>query len=254
MRRRRDEVSCASSPFSLVKDASRSAQPTKFEALAVTIRWSSLYIADCVIDQRPVKCLLWVTSSGLIMSRLGQVSLTKPTYRRIVLRCCSVPQAKPSPDYEYRISLRPHPVGHPSSSTRDSAAGRSRPRYASGATGIGKLENGSRPKAISEVERLRRSLPEPGPENRAAISIRSARPPIIAVIGGLAAPDRQRHWLSVAAEVIVRPLAVPARPGRPGAAAQMVSPATGRRSQGKPGRRSCRTSGGRLSPLTWTRV
>jgi hypothetical protein len=64
----------------------------------------------------------WVTSSGLIMSRLGQVSLTKPTYRRIVLRCCSVPQAKPSPDYEYRISLRRHPVGHPSSSTRDSAS------------------------------------------------------------------------------------------------------------------------------------
>ena len=30
--------------------------------------------------------------------------------------------AKPSPDYEYRISLRPHPVGHPSSSTRDSAS------------------------------------------------------------------------------------------------------------------------------------
>src|SRR5258706_7931723 len=60
--------------------------------------------------------------SGLIMSRLGQVSLTKPTYRRIVLRCCSVPQAKPSPDYEYRISLRPHPVGHPSSSTWDSAS------------------------------------------------------------------------------------------------------------------------------------
>jgi hypothetical protein len=56
------------------------------------------------------------------MYRLGQVSLTKPTYRRIVLRCCSVPQAKPSPDYEYRISLRPHPVGHPSSSTRDSAS------------------------------------------------------------------------------------------------------------------------------------
>src|ERR1700731_257918 len=27
-----------------------------------------------------------------------------------------------SPDYEYRISLRPHPVGHPSSSTRDSAS------------------------------------------------------------------------------------------------------------------------------------
>ena len=70
------------------------------------------------LDDGPV----WVTSSGLIMSRLGQVSLTKPTYRRIVLRCCSVPQAKPSPDYEYRISLRPHPVGHPASSTRDSAS------------------------------------------------------------------------------------------------------------------------------------
>jgi hypothetical protein len=56
------------------------------------------------------------------MSRRGQVSLTKPTYPRIVPRCCSVPQAKPSADYEYRISLRPHPVGHPSSSTRDSAS------------------------------------------------------------------------------------------------------------------------------------
>ena len=55
----------------------------------------------------------------------------------------------------------------------------------SGATGIGKLENdGSRLEAISEIARLRRSLPEPGPENRAAISIRSARPPIITVIGG----------------------------------------------------------------------
>ena len=117
-------------------------------------------------------------------------------------------------------------------------AGRSRPRYETGATGIGKLENGSRPEAISEVARLRRSLPEPDPVNRAAISIRSARPPIITVIGGLAAPDRQHHWLSVAAEVIVRPLAVPARPERPGTAAQMVSPATGRRSQRKPGRRT----------------
>src|ERR1700738_128326 len=68
-------------------------------------------------------------------------------------------------------------------------AGRSRPRYESGATGIGKLANdGSRPEAISEIARLRRSLPEPGPENRAAISIRSARPPIITVIGGRGAP------------------------------------------------------------------
>src|SRR5580704_8644793 len=53
------------------------------------------------------------------------------------------------------------------------------PVLESGATGIGKLENGSRPEAISEIARLRRSLPEPDPENRAAISIRSARPPII---------------------------------------------------------------------------
>src|SRR6202035_5480909 len=62
-------------------------------------------------------------------------------------------------------------------------------RYESGATGIGKLENdGSRPEAISEIARLRRSLPEPGPENRAAINIRSARPPIITVTGGWGAP------------------------------------------------------------------
>src|SRR6202035_4806896 len=94
------------------------------------------------LDDGPV----WVTSSGLITSRLGQVSLTKPTYRRIVLRCCSVPQAKPSPDYEYRISLRPHPVGHP--------------------------------------------------------SIRSARPPIITVMSGLAAPDHHPSP-ALAAEVIV---------------------------------------------------
>ena len=36
--------------------------------------------------------------------------------------------------------------------------------------------------------RLRGSLPEPDPENRAAISIRSARPPIITVTGGWSAP------------------------------------------------------------------
>jgi hypothetical protein len=48
--------------------------------------------------------------------------------------------------------------------------------------------------AISEIARLRRSLPEPGPENRAAISIRSARPPIIAVIG--ASPCRRRIKMS----------------------------------------------------------
>src|SRR5271165_2592397 len=134
MRRRRDEVSCASSPFSLVKDASRSAQPTKFEALAVTIRWSSL---------------------ESIGSHCGRTL--------------------------WAIPLRAHGILQ---------AGRSRPRYASGATGIGKLENGSRPEAISEIARLRRSLPEPGPENRAALSIRSARPPIITVIG--ASPCRRR--------------------------------------------------------------
>jgi hypothetical protein len=49
-------------------------------------------------------------------------------------------------------------------------AGRSRPRYELGATGIGKLENGSRPEAINEIARLRRFLPEPDPENRAAIT------------------------------------------------------------------------------------
>ena len=135
-----------------------------------------LEITDVVIDQRPVECLFWVTSSGLIMSWLGQVSLTKPTYRRIVLRCCSVPQAKPSPDYEYRISLRPHPVGHPSSSTRDSAS-RAVPSSIrvrrDGYREAGEWQQGRRRSARA---RLRRSLPEPDPENRAAISIGSARP------------------------------------------------------------------------------
>jgi hypothetical protein len=87
------------------------------------------------------------------MSWLGQVSLTKPTYRRIVLRCCSVPQAKPSPDYEYRISLRPHRRtlwAIPLRAHGILQAGRSRPRHEAGATGIGKLENGSMPEAISE--------------------------------------------------------------------------------------------------------
>src|SRR5271165_6108538 len=96
------------------------------------------------------------------MSRLGQVSLTKPTYRRIVLRCCSVPQAKPSPDYEYRISLRPHLWAIPLRAHGILQAGRARPRYESGATGIGKPENGSRPKAISEIARLRKVFARAG--------------------------------------------------------------------------------------------
>src|SRR5690348_12412820 len=41
---------------------------------------------------------------------------------------------------------------------------------ASGATGIGK------PEEFGEIARIRRSLPGPSPENRAMISIRSARP------------------------------------------------------------------------------
>src|ERR1700732_3887304 len=117
----------------------------------------------------------WVTSSGLIMSRLGQVSLTKPTYRRIVLRCCSVPQAKPSPDYEYRISLRPHPADHPSSSTRDSASRAvqssirvRRDRYRE--AGEWQQAGGNQPDRAAQ-----KVFARAGPENRAAISIRSAR-------------------------------------------------------------------------------
>jgi hypothetical protein len=75
----------------------------------------------------------------------------------------------------------------------------------SGATGIGKLENGSRPEAISEIARLGRSLPEPDPENRAAISIRSARPPIITVIGALPVGTRLKSHPSaiVAADIVL---------------------------------------------------
>src|ERR1700738_766313 len=125
-----------------------------------------------------------VTSSGLIMSRLGQVSLTKPTYRRIVLRCCSVPQAKPSPDYEYRISLRPHPGGHPSSSTWDSAS-RTVPSSIrvrrDGYREAGEWQQAGGDQRDRAAQKV--FVTEPGPGNRAAISIRSARPPIITVIG-----------------------------------------------------------------------
>jgi hypothetical protein len=38
-----------------------------------------------------VGCPLWVTSSGFDNVRLGQVSLTQQTYRRIFLRGRSVP-------------------------------------------------------------------------------------------------------------------------------------------------------------------
>jgi hypothetical protein len=82
--------------------------------------------------------------------------------------------------------------------TAKTAAGK--PRTTSGRGSSGHCperppDRGRRADAAPRSDRL----PEPGPENRAAISIRSARPPIITVIGGLAAPDRQRHWLSVAA-------------------------------------------------------
>jgi hypothetical protein len=39
-------------------------------------------------------------------------------------------------------------------------------------------------------------LPEPGPENRAAISIRSARPPIITVIGASPVGARSKYQSS----------------------------------------------------------
>ena len=48
------EVSCVSSPFSLVKDAGRSAKPTKREALAVMIQWASSILADFVILSLPL--------------------------------------------------------------------------------------------------------------------------------------------------------------------------------------------------------
>src|SRR5271169_2611165 len=42
----------------------------------------------------------------------------------------------------------------------------------------GSWENGSKPKAISEIARLRRSLPEPDPENRAPLRV---NPPATAI-------------------------------------------------------------------------
>ena len=167
------------------------------------------------------------------MSRLGQVSLTKPTYRRIVLRCCSVPQAKPSPDYEYRISLRPHPVGHPSSSTRDSAS-----------------------RAVPSSIRVRRDgYREAGEWQQAGGDQRDRAAQKVFARAGSRKPRSDQHQecsttdnhgyerLGSAGPSSVagarggsnrRRLAVPARPARPGAAAQMAPPATCRRSQGQP--------------------
>src|SRR4029077_10841061 len=118
------------------------------------------------------------------MSRLGQVSLTKPTYRRIVLRCCSVPQAKPSPDFQYRISVRPHPVGYPSSSTRDSASRAVPSSIRVRRDGYREAGEWQQAGGDQRDRAAQKSLLESDPENRAAISIRSARPPIITVMGG----------------------------------------------------------------------
>ena len=96
--------------------------PSRCGSFTIVRPWSAGGALNRRVLRGQHECPERVTSSGLITSGLGQVSLTKPTYRRIVLRCCSVPQVKPSPDYEYRISLRPYPVDHPSSSTRDSAS------------------------------------------------------------------------------------------------------------------------------------
>ena len=137
------------------------------------------------------------------MSRLGQVSLTKPTYRRIVLRCCSVPQAKPSPDYEYRISLRRHPVGHPSSSTRDSASRAVPSSIRVRRDGYREAGEWQQAGGDQRDRAAQKVFARAGSRKPRSISIRSARPPIITVMSGLAAPDRQRHWLSaLAAEVI----------------------------------------------------
>ena len=157
------------------------------------------------------------------MSRLGQVSLTKPTYRRIVLRCCSVPQAKPSPDYEYRISLRPHPVGHPSSSTRDSAS-----------TAV-----------LSSIRVRRDGYRKAGEWQQAGGDQRDRPAQEVFARAGSRKPRSDQHqecsttdnhgYERLGGAGPTTSLVVGARGGsdrRPGAGTQMVSPATGRRSQG----------------------
>src|SRR5258705_11386838 len=83
------------------------------------------------------------------MSRLGQVSLTKPTYRRIVLRCCSVPTSEALARLRVSDLTAAAPCG-PSLFEHTGFCKQGGPVLESGATGIGKLENGSRPEAISE--------------------------------------------------------------------------------------------------------
>ena len=48
--------------FSLVKDASRSAQASETRGARRDDPLGVLDIADFVIDQRPVECLFWVTT------------------------------------------------------------------------------------------------------------------------------------------------------------------------------------------------
>jgi hypothetical protein len=54
-------VSCVSSPFSLVREASRSAQPNETRGVRRDDPLGILDIADFVIDQRSVECLFRVS-------------------------------------------------------------------------------------------------------------------------------------------------------------------------------------------------
>ena len=116
------------------------------------------------------------------MSRLGQVSLTKPTMNSPSMLLSATSEALARlrvSDLTAAAPCGPSLFEHTGFCKQGGPVlDTSQARRVSGSWG-----NGSRPKAISEIARLRRSLPEPDPENRAAISIRSARPPIITVIG-----------------------------------------------------------------------
>jgi hypothetical protein len=71
-------VSCVSSPFSLVREASRSAQPNETRGVRRDDPMGILDIADFVIDQRSVECLFRVTGgktpTEYMFSELPQIA------------------------------------------------------------------------------------------------------------------------------------------------------------------------------------
>src|ERR1700738_3317980 len=128
-----------------------------------------------------------------------------------------MPQAKPSPDYEYRISLRPHPVGHPSSSTRDSASRAVPSSIRVRRDGYREAGEWQQAGGDQRDRAAQKVFARAGSRNPRSDQHQECSPPMITVMSGLAAPDHHPSP-ALAAEVIVGgwpfPLDLPARAPR----------------------------------------